>query len=195
MPSILESSGADLLVYGMGEQPLRGVFKLLKKGVPFSQLTTVRQTSYLRPTKKGLPKVTKWKDLKLFNHVEQESNKTFAVRIIHKIASNNCLINPPFQTITEKEIDGSFDLPYKRLPHPKYKKRGPKPAYEMIKFSVNIHRGCFGECSFCPISAHQEKFISSRSGKSILREADHVTEMPIFKRYISYLVGPSANMY
>ena len=97
--------------------------------------------------------------------------------------------------MTEKEIDGSFDLPYTRLPHPKYKKRGPIPAYDMIKFSINMHRGCFGGCSFCTISAHQGKFIASRSQKSILKEVDQVTDMPDFKGYISDLGGPSANMY
>ncbi|MCP4257822.1 MAG: radical SAM protein, partial [Planctomycetes bacterium] len=103
--------------------------------------------------------------------------------------------NPPFQTMTEKEIDASFDLPYTRLPHPKYKKRGTIPAYEMIKFSINMHRGCFGGCSFCTISAHQGKFIASRSQKSILNEAEQVVNMPGFKGYISDLGGPSANMY
>ncbi len=211
MPTILESSGADLLVYGMGEQPLREVLKLLKKGVPFEQLTTVKQTSFLRSKKNKLPKIKDWQDLELwdhetclndkkayasnFKHVEQESNKTFADRIIQGVGAQNCIINPPYQTMTEKEIDGSFDLPYTRLPHPKYKKRGPIPAYEMIKFSVNMHRGCFGGCSFCTISAHQGKFIASRSQESIMKEVDQVTDMDDFKGYISDLGGPSANMY
>ncbi|MDB4835044.1 YgiQ family radical SAM protein [Cyclobacteriaceae bacterium] len=211
MPTILESSGADLLVYGMGEQPLREVLKLLKKGVPFEQLTTVKQTSFLKPKSEGLPKINDWTDLELFDHetcltdkkayaanfkhVEQESNKTYADRIIQPVGDNNCVINPPYQTMTEKEIDGSFDLPYTRLPHPKYKKRGAIPAYEMIKFSINMHRGCFGGCSFCTISAHQGKFIASRSEESILKEVDQVTDMPDFKGYISDLGGPSANMY
>jgi len=105
------------------------------------------------------------------------------------------VINPPYKTMTEKEIDHSFDLPYTRLPHPKYKKRGAIPAYDMIKFSVNMHRGCFGGCSFCTISAHQGKFIASRSEKSILAEVEEVTQHPEFKGYISDLGGPSANMY
>lgn len=211
MPSILESSGADLLVYGMGEQPLREVLRLLKKGVPFHQLTTVPQTAIMRPLADGLPKVKDWVDLELnshedclkekrayasnFKHVEQESNKTFADRIFQQTGNRNLIINPPYRTMTEKEIDYSFDLPYTRLPHPKYRKRGPIPAYEMIKFSINMHRGCFGGCSFCTISAHQGKFIASRSQKSILKEVDEVTEMPDFKGYISDLGGPSANMY
>lgn len=211
MPSILKDSGADLLVYGMGEQPLREILKLLQKGVPFHQLTMVKQTSYLKAIEEGIPKNKKWTDLELsshekclddklafaanFKHVEQESNKTFANRIIQQTGNENVIINPPFPTMTEKEIDASFDLPYTREPHPKYKKRGPIPAYEMIKFSINMHRGCFGGCSFCTISAHQGKFIASRSKASILKEVDQVTEMNGFKGYISDLGGPSANMY
>jgi uncharacterized radical SAM protein YgiQ len=95
----------------------------------------------------------------------------------------------------EKEMDVSFDLPYTRMPHPKYKKRGPIPSYEMIKFSINMHRGCFGGCSFCTISAHQGKFIASRSEKSIMKEVDQIVKHPEFKGYISDLGGPSANMY
>jgi len=105
------------------------------------------------------------------------------------------MINPPYPTMTEKEIDASFDLPYTRLPHPKYNKRGPIPAFEMIKFSINIHRGCFGGCSFCTISAHQGKFIASRSQESVLKEVDMVANMPDFKGYLSDIGGPSANMY
>ncbi len=211
MPSILKSSGADLLVYGMGEQPLREVLQLLQKGVPFHQLTMVKQTAYLKSKEEGVPKNKNWKDKTLTSHdtclinkkafaanfkiVEQESNKSFANRLLQEIGDEHLIINPPFPTMTEKEIDGSFDLPYTRLPHPKYKKRGPIPAYEMIKFSINMHRGCFGGCSFCTISAHQGKFIASRSEKSILKEVDQVTEMPDFKGYISDLGGPSANMY
>jgi uncharacterized radical SAM protein YgiQ len=210
-PSILETSGADLLVYGMGEQPLKEVLKLLENGVPFHQLTMVKQTAYIRDQSKGVPKNKNWKDITINSHqncledkkafaanfkrVEQESNKVVANRIIQNIAEKTLIINPPFQTMTEKEIDTSFDLPYTRLPHPKYKKRGTIPAYEMIKFSINMHRGCFGGCSFCTISAHQGKFVASRSQKSILNEVDQVVNMPDFKGYISDLGGPSANMY
>jgi uncharacterized radical SAM protein YgiQ len=211
MPTILATSKADLLVYGMGEQPLREIVELLKKGVPFHQLTMVKQTAYLRPKENGAPKNKNWKDITLnshevclqdkkayagnFKHVEQESNKTFANRILQAVGEELLVINPPYPTMTEKEMDQSFDLPYTRLPHPKYKKRGAIPAYEMIKFSINMHRGCFGGCSFCTISAHQGKFIASRSEESILKEVEKVTEMDDFKGYISDLGGPSANMY
>ncbi len=210
-PTILEDSKADMLVYGMGEMPLREIVRLLQKGIPFESITNIPQTAYLHLTKINLPKHEKWKDLELsshekclkdkkafaanFKHVEQESNKVNAFRILQKIGNNTLVINPPYPPMTEAQIDASFDLPYTRLPHPKYHKRGPIPAYEMIKFSINMHRGCFGGCSFCTISAHQGKFIASRSEESILKEVDEVTRMADFKGYISDLGGPSANMY
>lgn len=210
-PSILFDSGADLLVYGMGEQPLRELITLLMKGVPFDSLNTIKQTAFLIDKKDALPKNKQWKDLELashenclkdkktfasnFKHIEQESNKLYANRLTQEIGNKTLVINPPFTTMEENEIDASFDLPYTRLPHPKYEKRGAIPAFEMIKFSINMHRGCFGGCSFCTISAHQGKFIASRSKASILKEVEKVTEMPNFKGYISDLGGPSANMY
>lgn len=210
-PSILEESGADLLVYGMGDQPLREMLQLLKKGVPFSNLHTIKQVAFLQEQTKELPKNKNWETVELSSHeecltdklkyasnfkiVEVESNKWSANRIIQKSGDKTLVINPPYKTMTENEIDRSFDLPYTRLPHPKYKKRGPIPAYDMIKFSVNMHRGCFGGCSFCTISAHQGKFIASRSEKSILQEVEEVVKHPDFRGYISDLGGPSANMY
>lgn len=210
-PSILEDSNADMLVYGMGDQPLREILKLLKKGVPFSGLRTLKQVAFLQEEDEVLPKNKNWNTLELSSHevcledkikfaanfktIEVESNKWQADRIIQKIGGKTLVINPPYKTMTEKEIDTSFDLPYTRLPHPKYKKRGAIPAYDMIKFSINMHRGCFGGCSFCTISAHQGKFIASRSEKSILKELDEVVEHPEFKGYISDIGGPSANMY
>lgn len=210
-PSILEDSGADMLVYGMGEQPLRDILNLLKKGVPFESLRTIPQTAFIQPSSEEIPKNKNWEDIALSSHdkclkdklayasnfkiVEVESNKLVARRITQDIGDKRLVINPPFKTMTEKEMDQSFDLPYTRLPHPKYNKRGAIPAYDMIKFSINMHRGCFGGCSFCTISAHQGKFIASRSQESIMKEVDAVTEHPEFKGYISDIGGPSANMY
>jgi uncharacterized radical SAM protein YgiQ len=210
-PTILVDSKADLLVYGMGEQPLREIVTLLQKGVPFSSLKTINQTAFLIDKNDNLPKNKNWKDVKIHSHevcladkklfasnfkvIEQESNKLYADRILQDVGNATLVINPPYLTMTEAEIDASFDLPYTRLPHPKYAKRGPIPAFEMIKFSINIHRGCFGGCSFCTISAHQGKFIASRSEESILKEVEKVTEMPDFKGYLSDIGGPSANMY
>ena len=209
-PNILEMSGADMLVYGMGEMPLREIVRLLRKGVPFNSIDTVMQTAIQRD-KEAVPKNKNWEDLWLnshekclrdkiafaanFKHIEQQSNKVQAKRILQEVNGQTLVINPPYPPMEENEIDTSFDLPYTRMPHPKYKKRGTPPAYEMIRFSVNMHRGCFGGCSFCTISAHQGKFIASRSEESILKEVDAVTKMPDFKGYISDLGGPSANMY
>jgi uncharacterized radical SAM protein YgiQ len=211
MPSILKESGADMLVYGMGEQPLRELVELLQKGVPFSSLKTIKQTAVLLNEDENVPKNKNWQDVEIASHetclkdkkayaanfkvIEQESNKLYARRIFQKVGDKTLMINPPFPTMTEEEIDASFDLPYTRMPHPKYNKRGPIPAYEMIKFSVNVHRGCFGGCSFCTISAHQGKFIASRSQESVLKEVDELTKMDDFKGYLSDIGGPSANMY
>lgn len=211
MPNILTQSGADMLMYGMGEQPLRDFISLVKKGVPFSSLTNIAQCAFLQDKKEELPKVKAWKSYKLasheeclkdkkayaknFRYIETESNKQNARRLTQDIGDQVLVINPPYKVMTEKEVDASFDLPYTRQPHPKYKKRGSIPAYEMIKFSVNMHRGCFGGCTFCTISAHQGKLIASRSKKSIMNEVEKMTEQPDFKGYLSDLGGPSANMY
>ena len=136
----------------------------------------------------------KLKQAKNFRHIEEESNKLHAKRILQNVGEETIVVNPPYPPMTQAEIDASFDLPYTRMPHPKYKGK-VIPAYEMIKFSVNLHRGCFGGCAFCTISAHQGKFIASRSKDSILREVKAITDMPDFKGYISDLGGPSANMY
>ncbi len=129
-----------------------------------------------------------------FRHVEEESNKLHAQRLLQQTGREWVVVNPPFPPLTQEELDHSFDLPYTRLPHPKYKGKRI-PAYEMIKFSVCLHRGCFGGCAFCTISAHQGKFIMSRSKESVLREVRQITQMPDFKGYLSDLGGPSANMY
>lgn len=204
-PSILISSGADLLIYGMGEKPIielsrqMEISKTLPKNIP--------QTAYLASRENFQPQEN---DLRLFSHkeclddkskqarnfwhIEEESNKYEAARIWQETGNKIVVVNPPYPPMTQKELDHSFDLPYTRLPHPKYKNKRI-PAYDMIKFSVNIHRGCFGGCAFCTISAHQGKFIVSRSKESILKEVKAITEMPDFKGYLSDLGGPSANMY
>jgi len=210
-PNILSMSGADMLVYGMGEMPLRQIVRRLQAGETFADLTDIKQTAYLTGRRDEVPPHETWEDLALsshercqrrkeafaanFKHIEQESNKVNARRLLQDVGDHKIVINPPFPPMTENEIDTSFDLPYTRTPHPKYDKRGAIPAYEMIKFSINMHRGCFGGCSFCTISAHQGKFVASRSEESILKEVDKVTKMPDFKGYISDLGGPSGNMY
>jgi uncharacterized radical SAM protein YgiQ len=210
-PSVLAESGADLLVYGMGELPLVEMLRLLEKGVPFASLKTIAQTAVLLPEGAPLPKNANWEDLRLASHeecladrkryaanfklVETESNRVKARRLLQDVGGRTLVVNPPFPTMTEAQLDASFALPFTRLPHPRYRKRGPIPAYEMIRHSINLHRGCFGGCAFCTISAHQGKFVASRSQGSILREVDAVKQMPDFHGTITDLGGPSANMY
>lgn len=204
-PGILIDSPADLLIYGMGEKPIRELVHRLLAGEEFALLRDIPQTVYLtREVEKKEDDLIlfsheecvkdKLKQAKNFRHIEEESNKLAAHRIIQSCGRQMIVVNPPYPPMTEKEIDASFDLPYTRLPHPKYKGK-VIPAYEMIKFSVNIHRGCFGGCAFCTISAHQGKFICSRSKESILKEVKSIVNMPDFKGYLSDLGGPSANMY
>ena len=205
LPGILASSPADLLIYGMGEKPIKELVRRLKSGIPFNEIKDIRQTVYLTDKEDAKDDdivlfsheeclKDKLKQAKNFRHIEEESNKYNASRILQKVGKQMIVVNPPFPPMTEAEIDASYDLPYTRLPHPKYKGK-VIPAFEMIKFSVNIHRGCFGGCAFCTISAHQGKFIASRSKESILKEVKAITEMPDFNGYLSDLGGPSANMY
>ena len=205
LPGILASSPADLLIYGMGEKPIKELVRRLKSGIPFNKIKDICQTVYLADKEDAKDDDIvlfsheeclkyKLKQAKNFRHIEEESNKYNASRILQKVGKQVIIVNPPFPPMTEAEIDASYDLPYTRLPHPKYKGK-VIPAFEMIKFSVNIHRGCFGGCAFCTISAHQGKFIASRSKESILKEVKAITEMPDFKGYLSDLGGPSANMY
>lgn len=201
-PSILVDSGADLLIYGMGEKPIVELTRRLMEGRP---LDDVPQTAYLArevsPVEGDITLYSheeclkdKKKEAANFRYIEEESNKYAAARILQKVGKQVVVVNPPYPPLTTEELDHSFDLPYTRLPHPKYKGKRI-PAYDMIKHSVNIHRGCFGGCAFCTISAHQGKFIVSRSKESILREVKAVMELPDFKGYLSDLGGPSANMY
>ena len=201
-PSILCDSGADLLIYGMGEKPIIELVRRMQQGLP---LDNVPQTAYLtrqvNPAESDITLYSheecledKKKEAANFRHIEEESNKYAASRILQMVGRQTVVVNPPYPPLTTEELDHSFDLPYTRLPHPKYKGKRI-PAYDMIKHSINIHRGCFGGCAFCTISAHQGKFIVSRSKESILREVKAVMELPDFKGYLSDLGGPSANMY
>ncbi|MGL4332528.1 MAG: YgiQ family radical SAM protein [Bacteroidales bacterium] len=205
-PSILFDSKADLLIYGLGEKPIKELIKRFEEG-EVSDWTTIPQTAYISKIK---PENNDDQTTVLFSHeeclkdkakqaqnfkiIEEESNKWSAMRLIQAHNNKYVVVTPPYPPMSTEEIDESFDLPYTRLPHPKYKGKHI-PAYEMIKFSVNIHRGCFGGCAFCTIAAHQGKFISSRSKASILKEVKALTELDDFKGYLSDLGGPSANMY
>ena len=207
--SILIESGADLLIYGMGEKPILELCQRMKENPAVPQ--DIPQTAYVVKGKQAIPpSISKKDDIVLHSHeaclsdkkkeaenfrfIEEESNKYEAARILQHAGNSTVVVNPPYPPMTQGELDVSFDLPYTRLPHPKYKGKRI-PAFDMIKFSVNLHRGCFGGCAFCTISAHQGKFIVSRSKESILKEVKAITEMPDFKGYLSDLGGPSANMY
>ena len=206
---ILCDSGADMILYGMGEKSILRLAEELRTGKDIHDIKDIPQTVYLCGESEipgGIGKedivlhsheeclADKRAEAENYRHIEEESNKMRAQRLLQRVDGRYTVVNPPFPVMTTEELDASFDLPYTRLPHPKY--RGKViPAYEMIKFSVNIHRGCFGGCAFCTISAHQGKFVVCRSKESILREVGQVTQMPGFKGYLSDLGGPSANMY
>ena len=210
-PSVLSSSGADLLVFGNGEQPVREMARLLAKGVPFGSLKTIPQTGFILPSESPLPRREGWKDIVLNSYercvsdksafaenfviFEKESNRIEAARLIEPAGNTRVVLNPHYTPMEESDADRTYDLPYTMMPHPRYSKKGAIPAYDMIKFSVNIHRGCFGGCSFCAIAAHQGKQIISRSEASILKEIEKIKELPGFSGYLSDLGGPSANMY
>ncbi|MBQ1908660.1 MAG: YgiQ family radical SAM protein [Bacteroidaceae bacterium] len=231
-PSVLVESGADMITYGMGEQPTLEVARRLLEAVESSDATLgydengtsfctcdtlhqsirhveIPQTVCAYP-KNDIPHGIREDDIVLhsyaeslanprlhaenFRHIEEESNRIHAQRLLQETDGQWVVVTPPYEPPTQTELDRSYDLPYTRMPHPKY--RGKRiPAYEMIRHSLCLHRGCFGGCAFCTISAHQGKFIVSRSKESILREAEKITQMPDFKGYISDLGGPSANMY
>lgn len=220
--SILCDSGADMIAYGMGELPMTDVSAVLRdyanqtgQNINVADFKELFQRHPARQTvmlydKQEIPGGIKDDDIVLhsysevlaspkkqaenFRHIEEESNKLHAQRLLQEVDGKYVVVNVPYPPMTTEQVDYSFDLPYTRLPHPKYKGK-VIPAYEMIKFSVNIHRGCFGGCAFCTISAHQGKFIMSRSKESILKEVKELIQMPDFKGYLSDLGGPSANMY
>ena len=212
-PSILADTPADLLNYGMGERTTLKIAQLLNEGkgiqacyslpqVAYCQTSPTSPTSLTSPTSPTITlhsfeecQKSKRCEAENYHIIEQESNKIECATLVQRHGDRYVVVNPPEPPMTTDEIDASFNLPYLRLPHPKYKKRGPVPAYEMIKNSVNIHRGCFGGCSFCTISAHQGKQIASRSEDSILREVHELVQRPDFNGVITDLGGPSANMY
>lgn len=209
-PSILLDSKADMLLYGMGEHNTVMLANRLASGEKISEIVDLPQSALLvsadempAQTDESNIILNSWEEVsrspKLqsanFKHIEQQSNTMDGGATLWQAYGSQAVkVNPMLPAMTTGEIDDAFDLPFTRLPHPRYKNKRI-PAYEMIRHSVNLHRGCFGGCAFCTISAHQGKFIASRSAESILREVKQITAMPDFKGYISDLGGPSANMY
>ncbi len=210
-PSILISSGADILIYGMAEKAVTELAQRVKKGEKIGAITDLPQSAYVRPVVEPPPPLPGVKDMIMhpcseaiasrkayaenFILFEKTSNSKKPVRLTELCGDKAVIVNPPMPTASEAEADAVYDLPFNYAPHPRYDRKGPISAWEMIKFSVNIHRGCFGGCSFCAIAAHQGKFVSSRSEASVLKEIERISRMEGFKGYLSDLGGPSANMY
>ena len=208
-PSLLTEIEADIIMYGMGDKGIVELARQLESGRKIAEITDMPQTVVRMPVS-AMPSASTDSDIVLhsfdecladkrcqalnFRHIEEQSNRMHGATLWQRHGETAIRVNPMYPPMTTGEVDASFDLPYTRLPHPRYKGK-TIPAFDMIKFSVCMHRGCFGGCAFCTISAHQGKFISSRSLESIVREAEAVTRMPDFKGYISDLGGPSANMY
>lgn len=209
--SMLVESGADMLVYGMGEKAILQVADLLDKGLAIDRLDSLAQTAITRDQDEAASILGRSDYIQLHSHevcledkfkfaenfavIEGESNRSHPQTLVQECEGKSIIVHPPLPLLKEKELDRIYDLPFTRLPHPKYRKRGSIPAFEMIKDSVNTHRGCFGGCSFCTISAHQGKFVQSRSEHSILKEVEQISLQEEFRGHISDLGGPSANMY
>lgn len=207
-PSLLADTRADLITYGMGDKVIVEIARMIENGASLDEIALLPQMVSRVPLElmPGPDEdniilssyaeclADKACQAANFKHIEQQSNRYHGATLWQPHKDWAVRVTPMYEPMTSAEIDASFDLPYTRLPHPRY--RGKRiPAFDMIKFSVNMHRGCFGGCAFCTISAHQGKFIASRSPESILREVKAITGMPDFKGYLSDLGGPSANMY
>ena len=210
-PSILISSGADLLIFGMAERAVAQLAGRLLAGEKMKEIHDLPQSAFTVSSGTVMPPLPGIRDRALrpchealasrkvyaenFVLFEKTSNSMKPVRLTEQCGDTTVVVNPPLPSATGAETDAVYELPFNYAPHPRYDKKGAIPAWEMIKFSVNIHRGCFGGCSFCAIAAHQGKFISSRSEPSVLREIEKISRMEGFKGYLTDLGGPSANMY
>lgn len=210
-PSVLAESGADLLIYGMGERVVQQVARALRNGYNAKLLRKLRQVAFMAG-KDYVERLDPAETIRLHSYEEcARDNRAFGenftvietqsnlmeptATLVEAVGDRYVVVTPPNTTLTTEELDHSFDLPYERAPHPRYNGKGDIPAWEMIKHSVNIHRGCFGGCAFCTISAHQGKFINSRSERSILDEVRRIASTPDFRGYLSDVGAPSANMY
>ena len=210
-PSILAESGADLLIYGMAERVVQQVARAMRNGYNAKLLRKIRQVAFLSD-ESYVSRLDPATTIRLnsyeecvrdkaafgenFTVIETQSNLMEPTATLVEAVGDRCVVvTPANTTLTTEELDHSFDLPYERAPHPRYAGKGDIPAWEMIRHSVNIHRGCFGGCAFCTISAHQGKFIHSRSERSILDEVRRIAAMPDFRGYLSDIGAPSANMY
>ena len=206
MPSILVDSGADWLCYGMGEKPMLALTRAFEKGWSRHQMESLPQIAFYR---KGVPRPAEHRLIlhgyeaclaerkalaENFHQIETHANLLHPDTIFEPVGEGYVQVNPPCDPATTEEMDSYWDLPFTKLPHPRY--RGKRiPAWDMIKDSIITHRGCFGGCNFCTIAAHQGKFIQSRSAESIVQEVRKLVAMPEFRGNISDLGAPTANMY
>lgn len=210
-PPILATSGADLLVYGMGDGVIERVARAMHNGYNAKLLRSIPQVGFLADETYAA-RLDPARTIRLyscdecqadpralgenFKVIETQSNlMESCTTLVEPVGERFMVLTPPLSAAQAGDLDRSFDLPYERAPHPRYTGRGAIPAWEMIRHSVNIHRGCFGGCAFCTISAHQGKFIRSRSEASILREVERIARMPDFRGTLTDVGGPSANMY
>lgn len=211
MPSVLVDSGADYLCYGMGERPMLELVRAVEARRNASDIAAIPQIAFYRdgkarPEGKDTGGTTLFlasyerclKDRRAFaenfHKIETAANMLHPPVVIEPVGKGYVRVNPPYPPATEQEMDSFYDLPYTKLPHPRYKGKRI-PAYDMIRFSITTHRGCFGGCNFCTIAAHQGKFIQNRSESSILKEVAALPSLPGFAGNISDLGAPTANMY
>jgi uncharacterized radical SAM protein YgiQ len=205
LPGILYSSGADWLLYGMAEYPVVQLANAIaqKKPENLSDIPNLQQISNQKPVLDDAVELAshqaclhdKASFAENFVKIETNANALEGKAMIQPVENFYLITNPPGNRLSPKKLDKIYNLPFTRLPHPRYHEKEDIPAYTMIRHSVNTHRGCFGACAFCTIAAHQGRFVSSRSEKSIMKEVQNVKTMPDFKGRISDLGGPSANMY
>ena len=204
-PSVLVESGADWLCYGMGERTMLEFTRAIESGRNISDIRRIPQLAFYMDGRCRLKDAVilnsyercckdKVAFAENFHVIETYANMMHPPVLVEPVGSGYVQINPTWPSATQEEMDSFWDLPYTKLPHPRYKGRHI-PAYEMIKFSVNTHRGCFGGCNFCTIAAHQGKFIQSRSEDSILKEIRELNSLPGFAGNISDVGAPTANMY
>ncbi|MFW5806007.1 MAG: YgiQ family radical SAM protein [Bacteroidales bacterium] len=205
MPGILHHSGADWLLYGMAEYPVVYLANAIDQNNP-DDVHNIPNLQYISKTRPDFPDAevlasheTCLKDKQAFASnfvdIEQNANELDNNPLMQSVDGSYLVTNPSMDRLSTKKMDKIYNLPFTRLPHPRYRNKPEIPAYTMIRHSINIHRGCFGACAFCTIAAHQGRFISSRSGKSIIKEVQNIKAMPGFTGHITDLGGPSANMY
>ena len=204
LPSILESSGADILVYGMGEKQVVEIADYLAGGARAEDLHYIRGTAYAAdalPEGEEYVELPGWAEItadrkefaRAFKLQSKEQDPFYGKMVVQKGQQKYIVQNPSIYPLTMEEMDAVYDLPYVRTWHPSYDKLGGVAALEEVQFSLVSCRGCFGSCSFCAIHAHQGRIIQARSHESILREAKLLIKLPGFKGYIHDVGGPTAN--